>query len=338
MIARVTVSRCGPWLLALGAWLAVEAAHAACGQVGRPWVSVDFEGSHFKAHRDRMLEDLRAGLVDRDIDVCPAPSGPSTAAIAAIRIAQPTATTVGVSVEVRDSVTEKRVARDIDLSAVPQDGRAFAVALAADELLRASWVELAFARARRSKHPPPPEVTAVVESTLDTRASASRLGARGAAEVFGGGQVQIGADAALSAALGPALLLELSGGAREALRETAPNGRIGASTLGVAAMVGYRFVDAPAFELSGVAGARAAWVRFRGEARGDSVEAELSGLAATARAGLRAALRLAHPIWLEGGASLGVPLRSLSARDGDRTVTSTAGAELAVHFGLSMEL
>ena len=41
-----------------------------------------------------------------------------------------------ISITVRDDVTRKEVARTVRLGSVPQDGRALALALAADELLR----------------------------------------------------------------------------------------------------------------------------------------------------------------------------------------------------------
>ena len=58
-----------------------------------------------------------------------------------------------VDIEVRDAVTRKRVRRDVDLSRIPDDGRAAAIAIEADELLRASWAEVALdtARARQAQ-------------------------------------------------------------------------------------------------------------------------------------------------------------------------------------------
>jgi hypothetical protein len=50
-------------------------------------------------------------------------------------------------IELDDRVTHKRVARDLSLRAIPANGQALAVAIAIDELLRASWAELALQRA-----------------------------------------------------------------------------------------------------------------------------------------------------------------------------------------------
>ena len=74
---------------------------------------------------------------------------------ATVRVASSDQTSVAVSVEVRDAVTEKRVSRDVDLTRVPADGRAFAIALAVDELVWASWAEIALAKSQRPAKPPP---------------------------------------------------------------------------------------------------------------------------------------------------------------------------------------
>lgn len=184
------VRSCGVWAV-LGAVLwTVPASGAECGSAGRPWVKVTFASSFGTAAvQARIVEDFRAGLSDRAIDVCGGASLPSRPALAGVHIASTTATRVGVSVEVRDALTEKRLTRDVDLSSVPEDGKAFAVAVAADELLRASWVELALEREGRLPRKPPREVVEIVNSTLSrsTNARTARLGVRGAAERFTGG-------------------------------------------------------------------------------------------------------------------------------------------------------
>jgi hypothetical protein len=327
------------WICLTGVlWALPAASDCGAGRAGRPWVSVVFEDTSFPpAGEARMVEDLRAGLSDRAIDVCGADERPARPAVAQIRVAQATETKVGVSVEVRDSVTEKRVARDVDLSAVPKDGRAFAVALAADELLRASWVELAIERARRPKRPPPPEVAAVVESTLPHAERPARAGVRAVAERFLGGQTHLGGDAALLATLVPRLQLEISAGLREALVTSAQDGEVLASAIGAGVMLNYLLLGGDDVEVATGAGGRVAFVRFRGEAEGDATEAELSGLTVYARAGISAAARILTPIWVELGGNLGVPLRTLGARDREDTVTAVSGLELGARVGLAAE-
>lgn len=331
----MTLRWCGWWVLLGGLLWSVRVA-ADCGRRDKPWVSVAFEGAGLAADLEtRVVEDFRAGLAARDIDVCLTSDGPSRAAIAAVRIAQPAANRVGVSVEVRDSLTEKRLTRAVDLSAVPRDGRAFAIALAVDELLRASWVELAIQRARRPAQRPPPEVARVVESTLAaSRERPLYLGVRAAAEHYGGGQTHLGADAALTLALAPRWQLELLAGLREALVVTAPDGRVLASALGAGAQMRYLLVHTQGLEVAALAGARAAWVRFRGDADPGRAEAELSGLCAYARTGLGAAARIGGPLWVEIGVNAGAPLRALAATDRGTVVSAVSGLELGAQAGL----
>ena len=112
----------------------------------RPWVRID-------ATPD-VTRLLRAELAPKHIDLCdaPAPGAPAPIASLTVALASDTAT---VRVEVRDRVTAKDVTRDVSLADVPEDTRALTIALAADELLRASWVELSLANA-----PPSPRAAA----------------------------------------------------------------------------------------------------------------------------------------------------------------------------------
>ena len=102
-----------------------------------------------------MIRRLKLELAGRGIAVCTArPQGPASEPLATLALAPSESgeRSIRLDIEVRDAVTAKRVGREIDLSSVPADGRPDVVALAADELLRASWAELALPRA------PPPAV------------------------------------------------------------------------------------------------------------------------------------------------------------------------------------
>ncbi len=57
--------------------------------------------------------------------------------------------------EVDDALTNKSVRREVDLGDVPASGRPRALALAAAELLRASWAELALPPPARRPRPRP---------------------------------------------------------------------------------------------------------------------------------------------------------------------------------------
>ncbi len=86
--------------------------------------------------------DLATELAHRGIDVC-APDA-TTREPAALATLSSTDSTVVV--ELNDRLTHKRVGRDLTLSRLPANGRALAIAIAIDELLRASWAELTLRR------------------------------------------------------------------------------------------------------------------------------------------------------------------------------------------------
>ncbi len=287
-----------------------------------------------------MLGDLRPGLTNRGIDTCPGDSGPRTEPpLATVRVAAAEPTSVAVSVEVRDAVTEKRVSRDIDLTHVPPDGRAFAIAIAVDELVWASWAEIALVKTRRSAQPPPPEVVAGVERELPQRDEPNWvLVLRFAAEHYGGGQTQLGADLGALLPLATRLTLDLDAGFRQGVRVSAPDGRVLSSALGGGAALRFALLHALAGDAGIAAGVRLAATRFRGAAGAPAHDAELSGLTAFARLGAFGSLRLGGAVYLDATAGAGAPLRALEASDNGEVVTGVSGVELFGALGLGVAL
>jgi hypothetical protein len=326
-------------------WLGHARGEGRCGTSGRPWVSLTFAGASWPpGFAQQVLGDLRAGLTSRGIDTCPDASGPSSEPpLATVSVAAAEPTSVAVSVEVRDAVTEKRVSRDLDLARVPPDGRAFAIALAVDELVWASWAEIALAKTRRAAphpvKPPPPEVVAGVERALPRRNPlGARLVLRFATERYGGGQTQLGAELGALLPLAARLALDLHAGFRQGLRVSAPDGRVLSSAVGGGAALRYAVLHATAGDAGVALGARLAVTRFRGAAGAPAHDAELSGLTAFARLGAFGSLRLGGAVYLDATAGAGAPLRALEATDDGRVVTGVSGLELFGALGLGAAL
>lgn len=327
-------------------WARSALAQSACGTSERPWVSLTFAGGAWpKGFETQVLGDLRAGFTDRGIDACADASGPSSEPpLATVRVASADQTSVAVSVEVRDAVTEKRVSRDVDLTRVPADGRAFAIALAVDELVWASWAEIALAKSQRAAahatKPPPREVIAGVERELPHAPAGAvpEIALRFATEHYGGGQTHLGADLGALVPLGGRFTLDLDAGFRQGLRVSAPHGRILSSALGFGAGVRFAVVHTPAADAGVSVGARLAATRFRGAAATGATDAELAGLTAFARLGLFTSVKLAGPLHLDATAGAGAPLRALEATDDGRTITGVSGVELFGALGLAVEL
>lgn len=314
---------------------------AACGDPARPWVSVAFVAGPWPAKLESgVLADLAAGLRRRDIDACAEGEGPSTPPLAAVRLTRENAESVTVAVDVRDAVTQKRVGRDLDLGNVPEDGRSFAIALAADELVWASWAELGLKRRRPLPKPAPREVIVGVEEEQlpEPPASPARLGLRAAAERFLGGQTQLGGDAVIVLPTLGRFQFDLALGYRQGLEVSAPDGSVRSNAVALLADARYLLIREPTVELGFGIGARAAWVRFAGEALPGAGESELEGVVVYARAGLSAAVRVGGGTWLDLGASTGLPLRGLEATDGGEVVAGVSGVEIAGYFGVALEL
>src|SRR5208283_5052244 len=112
------------------------------------WLRVSFAGDGWTPSlHSRVAEQLGADLDGHRLAVCDAATAPGAAPLADVSIAL--SASAVLSVEVVDSVTDKRMTRQVALGGVPHDAVALSIALAAEELLHASWIEAAL-------EPPPP--------------------------------------------------------------------------------------------------------------------------------------------------------------------------------------
>jgi hypothetical protein len=302
-------------------------------------VSVAFaDGKWPEALQTSVLGDLRVGLARHGIDACLEGTGPSEPHLAAVRLAWLGEPRVVVTVEIKDSVTQKRVSRDIDLSSVPSDGRGFAIAIATDELVWASWVELAMApRAGVPKRSAPREVVRGVEAELP-RGPSARIGAGGALERFGGGQTHFGADALIFVPLGQRFGIDARLGARGGQGTPSEHGRVLSRALSLAAHARFALIQAKAFELGALAGARAMLLELEGEAGEGATDHTASDAVVTLRAGVAPTLELVRGLRLELAGTAGYTVVGLEVTDAGNVVSGASGVELGAWLGISVEL
>lgn len=310
---------------------------AACPRE-RPWVALG--GNVSPALAESVRSELRAGLLPSQIEVCAATVDAAAEPLARVTLTQKGEGGARYSLDVIDSVTQKRVGRDLSLDKLPPDGRALALAVAAEELLRASWAELALRGPRSTETAPPPEVRAIVEQARPEPPPARRsvLGARLAFERFLGGQTHYGADLFAGVPFGSLGGLLAAVGARRGLSVQAAHGSIEARALSGELGLSLRLLRRAAFELGGAVSGRVLWLSFEPRAAGTAQASAESGLSLLSRGG--AWFTLGYPGVLRSYSSLGVgvPLRSFSASDSGAEVTGTSELELFAATGLALEL
>lgn len=315
----------------------------ACGSEAS--VFVRFEGQGWPADLARdTRDDLRAGLRVRGIALCSVEDSFTTPPVATVLLHWNPFDAPLVSVEVQDELTNKRVLRDLRLANIALDARALALAQAADELLRASWVELRLSDAPEPAREPPTVVQETVEQLPVVQAAGAQqskvLGARFAGEIYGGGLRLMGADAYIAFWLAQHLGISVAIGARAAQRIQAPHGEIDASALTASAGAMVALWERNArfnILLNLVAHVGELALTGRGNLAAVRSQSQMAFIA-SGRLDVCSVLRLTDGLQIELGLGPGVSLRAASANDTTSSITSTRGLELHATLGVGGRL
>lgn len=308
-----------------------------CGARGWPWVRLTDDplpAPFDDAFRPLLVTQLRAGLAARHIELCAAPDGQTAGAASEIALSATPAEVVTVAV--RDAITGKRVAREVPLASVPRDARPLTVALAIDELLRASWVELALADARPPSRPVPREIGALVTPPSAPLAERRRweLGAQVEAERFGGGIVQTGVDVVARGTPAPPLSVRVAVGVRGGATVHAADGDIRSTALD--ADVGAELVLPPRgrrWELALAVDGRLIRALLSGEPHAGARGADAAATAIYLGAGLRGSVRLTRAFGLAVVGGFGVPAHAVEVYDAGTRVAGLSGPLLSLALG-----
>jgi hypothetical protein len=302
-------------------------------------VSLAFsEGVETSEFERAVLSDLDAGLSGRGLSACLDDATAARPPAAIVNVSGNPSSDESLDVEVRDAVTKKRVSREIDLQRVPSDGRPFAVALAIDELVWATWAELALNPEEARESDAPSEVVDAVEEELPTKSRGAWLGARGGLEIFPGQVTQIGGDAQFLAAISQRVALELALALRQGLSTEAGNGTVTSRSIGVAAGLRIELVSGDATALDLAFGARTSLFQFQGRAEAGAGARDFTAIAVDAQGTLHLRRRLFGPTSVDLGAGMGWPLRSVHAADDGADVSSVEGPEVLGRLGFWVEL
>jgi hypothetical protein len=280
-------------------------------------------------------EQLHTALALRRIELCDASIATTSTAVAEIALRSGDAGRV--TIVALDAVTEKRVERDVDLSALPPDSRALALAASADELLRASWAELLLVHARALARPAPKEVREAVAPAAPPQAEPERfeIGAGLSAEHYTGGYTALGPDVLVTVLPWERLGIEARFGFRSAFALGAPDGSVGATAL--VASLGARAALLPRAERFGVdlvLRGVLTHASFTATATGTVAASDGSGLAISGVGSAVTWMALVPRVRLFLEAGLGAPFQSVRAIDQGRPVAALSGLLAAGSLGL----
>jgi hypothetical protein len=334
MAAPPTQRWVSSWSWALSLVLASFAASRAraqdtswrCGQSTRPYVELSFEEGWEPKLQQSIRADLAAGLRSRGLLVCGPDQRGAEAPLASVQLSAASSARVAVEIEVHDALTNKYVMREVDTRPLPGDARGLALATAAEELLRASWAELAIEDAPQPTREPPPEVRDVVRPIVMAPRQGHVLGVRLAAEHHSGGQTLLGPEAWFDVWLTELFAAELSIGYRRGLNESAKHGSIEseAAVFGADALFSLAGRGSSLLLMTRM-GFSLASVEFTGRASAENSGRDRKGVNLTARAALVLRLALGDEAELRLDAGPGVNIHGLSAEDDGDEVTGMKG-------------
>jgi hypothetical protein len=326
------------WTLYAGMAIAGDAPECGDGSPAVQMGKVDLSPQE----RTRIVSQLRVALAPRHIALCDASDATDALAVLDLESTEPPAVTIAVS----DRVTHKKVTREVDLRTIPDDGRPLTLALAADELLRASWAELVLRDAPPPQAPIPPEVHEAIERTAthpppppkDVVRPAPRFELAGAiaAEHFAGGLDALGVDAALGAWVLPRLGITGRIGLRGVRTVTTQVGDVHATAVmfGLGPALALMPRDARG-NLSLFGRALAAYARFSSDpSSAGTLARQDSGVAVYAAAGLAGSLGLTRGLALSAEFGAGAPVHSVRALEGTHDVTALDGLLLFGSLGI----
>jgi hypothetical protein len=307
----------------------------------RPWVQLTVAGPWDRGALEELLRHMRAELAAQQIDVFETPNG-NGEPIAFVQVTPNAgASNVDIAIDVRDALTSKRVGRNVDLTSIPNDGRALTIALAADELLRASWAELAFTDRRpRSTVAVPAGVTESVAGALRAppRTPRVRLALGPAGARYGGGQTHLGGELEAGLELSPRCAATLAAGFLWMRPTSTPDGDVQGfamrGALGVAFTVTRPAARAGLDLTARLEAERVTFVPAPNTTAG-ATGATGSGIAVVAAAGPTGWLALRENLRAFVGARAGFALRPVNAWDREQVVTAVSGLGLMLQGGVT---
>ena len=301
------------------------------------WVQIGFDVPDNSVWAISVRERLRAQLLPNHIGVCTSAQDSTEPPLARVRIAHSTSHQVALEVQVEDAVTKKSVARQLDLTGMPNDTHAPTIALGVAELLRASWAELNLRRTLHDDQPIPPSVKRSLDDYTLRPANRASLSVHLAGEEFMHGYRQVGADMRFGYRLHGPWLATGQLGVRQGPNASTADGS--ARAQGFKAGVGSAFTLASAEAVAALAlAARFDWahVDVSAQPRPDATGTAGTSDIYLASAGVLANICLGSSLQFDLQVDIGSVIRGVHALDAGREVLALDGAWLGVATGIGV--
>lgn len=308
---------------------------------GPRWIAVEFGPPWTREQRRALIQHLEVGFDVHDVAVCEASRGQGQPS-ATLHVGSDDADVVALRVTFHDESGAERVERQVAVSGYSKEARALAVAVAAEELVRARWADLgapdepAVAPASEpvAKRAAPREAVSTPQAERTREPRSTFVGARAAAEIYAGGQRHLGFDVVLRRELFEPLSVVAALGARWAAEEEHDLGVARARALAGELSLAGSLMDGEVATLALEAGLRGGRLAFEGESDQADEERSWSGPFLVTRGGLRLGLWLSERWLVELGAGVGATLVGAEALARGSVVSGVSGAELHGTFGM----
>jgi hypothetical protein len=303
-----------------------------------PIVALRLEGDWPSELGAEVRADLRASLRERGLALVDTDERPE-GVLATILIEAPSLDRPVARIEIDDRVSEKQVEREISLGRDPPDTWSVVLAASADELLRASWVELTMIDAPPPAITPPPEVErAARESIAPEGQPDGPVGVTIAAAVEGylGGAVLAGGDLGVTLYPSDVLGIDLALVGRGLVPATSSFGGLDATAFG--GDLGARVSLLPRvgmLRLELLFGLRAMLVEWRPSAASDAIATAAEAFVLIARGGVRVGLALPGQLHVALAFTAGAPMMAAVAADARGNIAGIEGLELGGRLELS---
>lgn len=301
------------------------------------YLEMSLEGPWPEGAGGAIFAELESALRVRDIELCVASASPSQA-IARIRFEH--GPDAHVVIRVFDRVTDKEVSRSVLVADFGPSARSLALAVAADELVRASWAELILEDSPVQESEAPAVVRRAVRETsvaYSAQTAERWLSLAFTVNAYSGGELQLGGSLSLERWLGSRVGIRILGEGRSSILRQGEYGTVRGRVASVGLDVLVRLSKPRPLSVAWALGTQVGWIHFATEAAPGAAAADQSSVLLGVRTGL--SLRYSFDVVRLGvEAGVGAPLIGAAAQDGPRRLTGATGFQAYGTFSFAVRL